>query len=107
VSAPTDASPPAAEAAQALRGLAFVLAVPLIAANGALDAYTFLAHDRVFANAQTGNGVLFAMGLIRPDIARHYRISGQSSLSSPAPRWLGRCTTLPTLRTRPGHDAGS
>lgn len=69
MSAPTDASPPAAEAAQALRGLAFVLAVPLIAANGALDAYTFLAHDRVFANAQTGNVVLFAMGLIRPDIA--------------------------------------
>jgi uncharacterized membrane protein YoaK (UPF0700 family) len=67
---PVDASsPPAAQAAQALRGLAFVLAVPLIAANGSLDAYTFPAHDRVFANAQTGNVVLFALGLVRRDIA--------------------------------------
>ena len=41
----------------------------LTVANGFLDAYTFLAHDRVFANAQTGNIVLFAVGLARHDVA--------------------------------------
>jgi uncharacterized membrane protein YoaK (UPF0700 family) len=49
--------------------LAYDVAVPLIAANGALDAYTFLAHDGVFATAQTGNVVLFAIGLVRPAVA--------------------------------------
>jgi uncharacterized membrane protein YoaK (UPF0700 family) len=49
--------------------LRYEVAVPLIAANGALDAYTFLAHDGVFATAQTGNVVLFAIGLIRPAVA--------------------------------------
>lgn len=49
--------------------LAYDVAVPLIAANGALDAYTFLAHNGVFATAQTGNVVLFAIGLIRPAVA--------------------------------------
>lgn len=49
--------------------LAYEIAVPLIAANGALDAYTFLAHNGVFATAQTGNVVLFAIGLVRPAVA--------------------------------------
>jgi uncharacterized membrane protein YoaK (UPF0700 family) len=50
-------------------GLPYVVAVPLIAANGFLDAYTYLAHDGVFATAQTGNIVLLAIGLIRPAVA--------------------------------------
>lgn len=54
---------------QSPRAFPFELAVPLILANGALDSYTYLAHDRVFATAQTGNVVLFAVGLIRPDVA--------------------------------------
>jgi uncharacterized membrane protein YoaK (UPF0700 family) len=49
--------------------LAYEIAMPLIAANGSLDAYTFLAHHGVFATAQTGNVVLFAIGLVRPDVA--------------------------------------
>ncbi len=58
----------AAAKTDAARPLSYEVAALLVAANGALDAYTFLQHQ-VFANAQTGNVVLFAVGLVRPDIA--------------------------------------
>ena len=45
-------------------------AAALIAlANGFLDAFTFVGHGRVFANAQSGNVILFGVGLARPDLA--------------------------------------
>lgn len=37
----------------------------LSAIGGYLDAYTFVGHDGVFANAQTGNVVLLAIGAVR------------------------------------------
>lgn len=45
------------------------VAALLTVANGFIDAYTFLAHGGVFANAQTGNVVLFGVGLARPEVA--------------------------------------
>ena len=44
-----------------------VAALPTVA-NGFVDAYTFLAHGGVFANAQTANVVLFGVGLARRDV---------------------------------------
>jgi uncharacterized membrane protein YoaK (UPF0700 family) len=38
----------------------------LVTSNGFVDAYTYLAHGGVFANAQTGNVILFGVGLARP-----------------------------------------
>ncbi|MGB8503180.1 YoaK family protein [Mycobacterium sp.] len=38
-------------------------AMLLTAANGFLDAYTFITRDGVFANVQTGNVILFAIDL--------------------------------------------
>lgn len=40
-------------------------AMLLTAANGFLDAYTFITRDGVFANVQTGNVILFAIDLSR------------------------------------------
>lgn len=40
----------------------------LAAAGGFLDAYTFLCRGHVFANAQTGNIVLFGVSLARGDL---------------------------------------
>lgn len=44
--------------------------------GGFLDAYTYLTRGKVFANAQTGNMVLFGVGLIEKDFfkAIHYFI---------------------------------
>src|SRR4051795_4216637 len=39
----------------------FSLGVLLAMVGGFLDAYTFISRDGVFANAQTGNMVLFAV----------------------------------------------
>ncbi len=44
------------------------VAALLTVANGFVDAYTFLAHGGVFANAQTANVVLFGVGLARRDV---------------------------------------
>ena len=41
----------------------------LAAAGGFLDAYTFICRGHVFANAQTGNIVLFGVSLARGDLA--------------------------------------
>jgi uncharacterized membrane protein YoaK (UPF0700 family) len=38
----------------------------LVTSNGFVDAYTYLAHGGVFANAQTGNVILFGVGLAKP-----------------------------------------
>lgn len=35
----------------------------MVTSNGFVDAYTYLAHGGVFANAQTGNVILFGVGL--------------------------------------------
>jgi len=37
-----------------------------VTSNGFVDAYTYLAHGGVFANAQTGNVILFGVGLAKP-----------------------------------------
>ena len=39
----------------------------LVTSNGFVDAYTYLAHGGVFANAQTGNVILFGVGLAKPN----------------------------------------
>ena len=44
------------------------VAALLTVANGFVDAYTFIAHGGVFANAQTANVVLFGVGLARRDV---------------------------------------
>lgn len=43
----------------------YAVGICLALIGGFLDAYTFILHDEVFANAQTGNMVLFAIYLIR------------------------------------------
>ncbi len=45
----------------------------LAVVGGLLDAYTFVAHDGVFANAQTGNVVLVAVSLAQHDTGRALR----------------------------------
>ncbi|NMO91248.1 YoaK family protein [Actinomycetospora sp. TBRC 11914] len=40
----------------------------LSAVGGFLDAYTYVGHGEVFANAQTGNVVLLGVGLVRGDV---------------------------------------
>ncbi|WHP17129.1 YoaK family protein [Cellulomonas sp. ES6] len=47
--------------------------VALAVVGGFLDAYTFVAHDGVFANAQTGNVVLVAVAWARGDGAHAAR----------------------------------
>lgn len=45
----------------------------LAVVGGMLDAYTYVAHGGVFANAQTGNVVLIAVSLAQHDTARALR----------------------------------
>jgi uncharacterized membrane protein YoaK (UPF0700 family) len=62
-------SEPKARAARLTTSSSMRVAALLTVANGFVDAYTFLAHGGVFANAQTGNVVLFGVGLARPGVA--------------------------------------
>ncbi len=48
------------------------VAILLIFAAGTLDAYTFVAHHAVFANAMTGNLVTMLVRLMEGDFARAY-----------------------------------
>ncbi len=50
-----------------------VTGAALAVVGGFLDAYTFVAHDGVFANAQTGNVVLVAIDAARGDGAHALR----------------------------------
>ncbi|WP_018334996.1 YoaK family protein [Actinomycetospora chiangmaiensis] len=50
-------------------GVGFLLS----AVGGYLDAYTYVGYGGVFANAQTGNVVLLAIGLIRGEFAEALR----------------------------------
>ncbi len=45
----------------------FAVAIALSAVGGYLDAYTYLAHGGIFANAQTGNFVFMALSVARRD----------------------------------------
>ena len=45
----------------------------LSAVGGCLDAYTYVGHGGVFANAQTGNVVLLAVGAVRGQFAESLR----------------------------------
>ncbi len=56
------------------RGAARLGACLVTAAGGAMDAWVYLAHGHVFANAQTGNVVLFAVDLMAGDAGQavHY-----------------------------------
>lgn len=51
----------------------FVLGMILSLAGGYFDAYTYIARDGVFANAQTGNVVLFGIALASGDFIRSLR----------------------------------
>ena len=51
----------AAELAEKAERAAWIGACILTAAGGAMDAWVYLAHGHLFANAQTGNVVLFAI----------------------------------------------
>lgn len=48
------------------------LGVFLAAVGGFLDAYTFICRGEVFANAETGNMVLFAIGIATGDMHRAF-----------------------------------
>lgn len=45
----------------------------LLVATGFVDAYTFLAHGHVFAEAMTGNLVLIGIGAVEPEIVAFWR----------------------------------
>jgi len=45
----------------------------LMLATGFVDAYTFLQHGHVFAQAMTGNLVLIAIGAFEPSIVAFWR----------------------------------
>ena len=52
------------------------LAVLLALAGGLMDCYSYLVRDHVFANAQTGNMLLFGVNLASGDWAQciHYAV---------------------------------
>jgi uncharacterized membrane protein YoaK (UPF0700 family) len=58
----------AGHAGQRLSALAVSALVTV--AGGAIDAWVYLAHGHVFANAQSGNVVLLGVALADGDIAR-------------------------------------
>src|SRR5690242_13939491 len=45
----------------------------LMLATGFVDAYTFLQHGHVFAQAMTGNLVLVAIGAFEPSVVEFWR----------------------------------
>ena len=51
----------------------FAGGVVLLGATGFVDAYTYLAHGRVFAEAMTGNLVLVGVGVVDPGIVPFWR----------------------------------
>lgn len=58
-----------------LRGRPEIVPVGLLlsAVGGFLDAYSYVGHGGVFANAQTGNVVLLAVGLVRGEVGAALR----------------------------------
>ena len=82
----------------------FVGGLVLLVATGFVDAYTFLAHGHVFAEAQTGNLVLAGVGLVDSSIVPFWRplVTFASFLVGVAVAWmLGRSTVAraPQLAT--------
>ena len=57
------------DASSPRRASAVAASALVTAAGGAMDAWTYLAHGHVFANAQTGNIVLMTVALAREDFA--------------------------------------
>ena len=57
-------------------GMAIVTAVLLMFASGAMDAFTFVGHGGVFANAQTGNVVLAGIAIV----SGHWQSAGSKVL---------------------------
>lgn len=51
----------------------YILGLILSLAGGYFDAYTYIARDHVFANAQTGNVVLLGVSLASGDVIRALR----------------------------------
>ena len=51
------------------RTMAGIGACVLTAAGGVLDAWVYLAHGHTFANAQTGNVILFALHLTAGELS--------------------------------------
>jgi uncharacterized membrane protein YoaK (UPF0700 family) len=76
----------------------------LSAIGGFLDAYTYVGFGGVFANAQTGNVVLLAVGLIRGEVAEALRhlppllsfLVGLGVAESLARPWARRALRRPT-----------
>jgi uncharacterized membrane protein YoaK (UPF0700 family) len=56
----TSSKPDQSSSLSSARGM-FTIALFFTLAGGFMDAYSYLARGRVFANAQTGNIVLFAV----------------------------------------------
>jgi uncharacterized membrane protein YoaK (UPF0700 family) len=56
----TSSNPDQISSLSSARGM-FIIAVFFTLAGGFMDAYSYLARGHVFANAQTGNIVLFAV----------------------------------------------
>jgi uncharacterized membrane protein YoaK (UPF0700 family) len=78
---------------QAGREQTLVVAVLLSSAGGALDAFAWIAHGHVFANAQTGNIVLLGVSAATGDwvqAARHLPPIGAFFLGVLAAHLLGR-----------------
>lgn len=74
----------------------FVGGLVLLAATGFVDAYTFLAHGHVFAEAQTGNLVLIGVGAVDPSIVPFWRplVTFASFVAGVSAAWvLGRAAT--------------
>lgn len=57
---------------QVSRDLSPDTAALITIANGFLDAFTFVGHGGVFANAQSGNVILFGIGLAEPRLASSF-----------------------------------
>ncbi|GGL96746.1 YoaK family protein [Nakamurella endophytica] len=81
-----------------------VLSVPagllLLVGTGYVDAYTFLEHGGVFAEAMTGNLVLIAVGALRPEVVAFWRplVAYLAFVAGVAALWLS--ATRPALRGR-------
>jgi uncharacterized membrane protein YoaK (UPF0700 family) len=97
---PNPPDTPADRAARfAAAGADISVAVPLTLAGGALDAFAYVGHGHVFANAMTGNVALLGVALAAGDWAQALR-HVPPLLAFTAAVFLVHVLQLPALRRR-------
>jgi len=86
-------------------GLGLLSGFVLLTATGFTDAYTFLRHGHVFAEAMTGNLVLVGVGAVAPAVVAFWRplVSYLAFLAGVVALWL-TARRRPTGTSAPDRD---